>query len=361
LGPLAQERALTGYTDSVTAESLAGLDLAALDRYLRKTGVPRQGELRAELISGGRSNLTFHVRDDASSWVLRRPPLHGLTPSAHDMVREYRVVAALAQTDVPVAPAVALCEDESVIGAPFALVEYVDGRVVRSARELEAIGDADTVERCVDSLIRVMADLHAVDPAAVGLGDFGRPQGYLERQVRRWGGQWQYVRLPDDDRDDDVNRLKSLLAQTVPEETGASIVHGDYRIDNTIIDGTDATVVRAVVDWEMSTLGDPLSDAALMCAYRNPGMDLVLNMESAWTSPLILSADQMAERYSTMSGRPLARWPFYMALAYFKIAIIAAGIDFRRRMSGGDDASDRVGDVIAPLIAEGLKSMAASD
>ena len=349
------------YTESVTVEGLAGLDLAALDRYMQQAGIPREGQLRAELISGGRSNLTFHVRDNASSWVLRRPPLHGLTPSAHDMVREYRVVAALADTNVPVAPAVTLCDDDGVLGAPFAMVAYVPGRVVRSTSELEAIGDGATVQRCVDSLIRVLAELHAVDPVAVGLGDFGRPEGYLGRQVRRWGGQWEYVRLADDDRDDDVNQLKELLGQAVPTETVASVVHGDFRIDNTIIDADDATVVRAVVDWEMSTLGDPLSDAALMCAYRNPEMDLILNMKSAWTSPLIPSADEMAERYSTVSGRPLVHWPFYMALAYFKIAIIAAGIDFRRRMAGGDDSSDRVGEVVAPLIAHGLRALAASN
>ena len=345
----------------MTTDSLSGLDLGALDRHLRDIGVPRSGPLRAELISGGRSNLTFHVRDDASQWVLRRPPLHGLTPSAHDMGREFRVVAALAHTAVPVAHAVTLCEDESVLGAPFAMVGYVAGRVVRSAGDLEAVGDGADIERCVDQLIRVLADLHAVDPASVGLGDFGRPDGYLERQIRRWAGQWQYVRLDDDERDDDVQRLHSLLAQAVPPQSGASIVHGDYRIDNTILDVGDVGIVRAVVDWELSTLGDPVSDAALMCAYRDPAMDLILNMQSAWTSKLIPSAEQLAHRYSTMSGRPLAHWPFHMSLAYFKIAIIAAGIDFRRRMAGGEDGSDRVGEVVAPLIALGLKTINVPD
>lgn len=335
------------------------LDLAALDRHLQSIGIPRSGNLRAELISGGRSNLTFHVRDDASAWVLRRPPMHGLTPSAHDMGRAYRVVAALADTAVPVAPAVTLCEDESVLGAPFAVVEYVPGRVVRSADELEALGDAAEIERCVDGLVQVLADLHAVDPISAGLADFGRPDGYLERQVRRWAGQWQHVRLDDDDRDADVHRLHSALAEAIPPQSGASIVHGDYRIDNTILDSEDAAVVRAVLDWELSTLGDPLSDAALMCAYRDSAMDLVLNMRSAWSSPLIPSADQLAQRYSTMSGRQLAHWPFYMSLAYFKIAIIAAGIDFRRRMAGGEDGSDRISEVVAPLIARGLKTIAA--
>ena len=144
-------------------------------------------------------------------------------------------------------------------------------------------------------------------------------------------------------------------------QSGSSIVHGDYRIDNTILDSHDAAVVRAVVDWELSTLGDPVSDAALMCAYRNPAMDLILNLQSAWTSPLIPPPDELAHRYSTISGRPLAHWPFYMSLAYFKIAIIAAGIDFRLRMAGGGDGSDRVGEVIAPLIALGLETISAAD
>ncbi|MCW2649782.1 MAG: putative acyl-CoA dehydrogenase FadE36 [Mycobacterium sp.] len=347
----------------MTIDSLAGLDLAALDRRLRMIGVDRSGDLRGELIAGGRSNLTFLVSDDASRWVLRRPPLHGLTPSAHDVAREYRVVAALGDTAVPVARAVTLCEDESVLGAPFAMVEYVPGRVVRAADELAALGDGDVIEGCIDALIRVLADLHSIEPAAVGLGDFGRPDGYLERQVRRWGGQWDLVKPDDDPHDADVRRLRSLLAQAVPQQSRTSIVHGDYRIDNTILDGDDASVVLAVLDWEMSTLGDPLSDAALMCVYRDPSMDLVIGMPAAWSSPLVPTADELAQRYSAISGQPLAHWPFYMSLAYFKLAIIAAGIDFRRRMAGGSDAvdsSDRVGETIGPLISAGLRALTAS-
>ena len=346
----------------MTIDSLAGLDLTALDRHLHAVGVERAGELRAELIAGGRSNLTFLVSDDASRWVLRRPPLHGLTPSAHDVAREYRVVAALGQTAVPVARAVTLCEADAVLGAPFAMVEYVPGRVVRAANELEALGDRDVIESCVDALIRVLADLHSIEPGAVGLTDFGRPDGYLERQVRRWGGQWELVKLDDDPRDADARRLRSALAEAVPRQSRASIVHGDYRIDNTILDAHDASVVRAVVDWEMSTLGDPLSDAALMCVYRDPSMDLIINMPAAWTSALLPTADEMAHRYSEMSGQQLAHWPFYMSLAYFKLAIIAAGIDFRRRMAGDieePDASDQVGQTVAPLISAGLRALGA--
>jgi aminoglycoside phosphotransferase (APT) family kinase protein len=334
-----------------------GLDLDALDRHLRSVGIPREGELRAEFISGGRSNLTFLVFDDASKWVLRRPPLHGLTPSAHDMAREYRVVAALYDTPVPVARAVTMRNDDSVLGAPFQIVEYVSGRVVRHADQLEALGDKDTINECVDALIKVLADLHSLDPEAVGLGDFGKPTGYLERQVRRWGGQWDLVRLEDDPADADVKRLHSALAEAIPSQTRSSIVHGDYRIDNTMLDADDATKVLAVLDWEMSTLGDPISDAALMCVYRHPMFNLV-HAEAAWSSPLIPSADELAHRYSMAAGRPLDHWEFYMALAYFKLAIIAAGIAFRGRMGGGvADDTDEVGGAVAPLIDAGLKTL----
>ncbi|MDQ2636496.1 MAG: phosphotransferase family protein [Actinomycetota bacterium] len=335
-----------------------GLDLEALDRHLRSVGIARAGELRAELIAGGRSNLTFLVRDDASKWVLRRPPLHGLTPSAHDMVREYRVVAALADTPVPVAPAVTVSDDDAVLGAPFQMVEYMSGRVVRYASELEALGDKTAISDCVDALIKVLADLHSVDPEAVGLGDFGRPSGYLERQVRRWGGQWELVRRDNDPYDADVKRLHGALAEAIPSQSRSSIVHGDYRIDNTMLDADDATKVLAVLDWEMSTLGDPISDAALMCVYRHP-MFNVIHASSAWASPLMPDVDDLANRYAVASGQPLDNWDFYMALGCFKVAIIAAGIAYRARMGGGvaDDAG-QVDQAVGPLIAEGLKTLA---
>ncbi|WP_310777110.1 phosphotransferase family protein [Mycobacterium sp. Z3061] len=342
-----------------SVDRLNGLELAALDGYLRSLDVPRTGELRGEFISGGRSNLTFRVYDDATSWLVRRPPLHGLTPSAHDMAREFKVVAALRDTAVPVARAIALCEDDTVLGAPFQIVEFVEGQVVRRRSQLEALGRR-AIDGCVDSLIRVLVDLHSIDPASVGLADFGKPDGYLERQVRRWGSQWDLVRLPEDRRDDDVARLHSALQQAIPQQSRTSIVHGDYRIDNTILDNDDPTIVRAVVDWELSTLGDPISDAALMCVYRDPALDLIIDTPAAWTSPLLPSADELADRYSLVSGQPLGQWEFYMALAYFKLAIIAAGIDFRRRMSeqAEGQASDDAPEVVAPLISRGLAEIA---
>jgi aminoglycoside phosphotransferase (APT) family kinase protein len=343
-----------------TANRLDGLDLAALDRYLRSLGIERDGELRGEFISGGRSNLTFRAYDDKTNWLVRRPPLHGLTPSAHDMAREFKVVAALRDTAVPVARTIALCEDDAVLGAPFQIVEFVAGQVVRRRVQLEALGSR-VIDGCVNALIRVLVDLHSVDPDAVGLGDFGKPSGYLERQVRRWGSQWDLVRLPDDRRDADVSRLHSALQQSIPRQSRTSIVHGDYRIDNTILDADDPTRVRAVVDWELSTLGDPISDAALMCVYRDPALDLIVNAQAAWTSPLLPTADELADRYSLVAGESLGHWEFYMALAYFKLAIIAAGIDFRRRVSlraaGNDDTDDAEPEVVAPLIARGLAEL----
>lgn len=277
------------------------------------------------------------------------------------MSREYKVVAALQNTPVPVARAIALCEDDSVLGGPFQIVEFVAGQVVRRRARLESLGRR-AIDGCVDALIRVLVDLHSIDPESVGLGDFGKPTGYLERQVRRWGSQWELVRLPDDRRDGDVARLHSALQQAIPKQSRTSIVHGDYRIDNTILDAEDPTIVRAVVDWELSTLGDPISDAALMCVYRDPALDLIIDTQAAWTSPLLPSADELADRYSLVSGHSLGPWEFYMALAYFKLAIIAAGIDFRRRMSAQADGkaenSDDVPEVVAPLISRGLGEIA---
>ncbi len=239
------------------------------------------GELRAQLISGGRSNLTFLVADDSSKWVLRRPPLHGLTPSAHDMAREYKVVAALADTAVPVARAVALCDDESVLGAPFQMVEYVAGQVVRSransrrrAMSRSSKAASTRLSRCWRICMR--------RPGRRGTRRFrqtervsgmpGPPLGF--RSGNSCGPS-------DDDRDPDVQRLYSALQQSIPQQSRTSIVDGDYRIDNTILDADDPRQVRAVVDWELSTLGDPLSDAALMCVYRDPSLDLIINTHAA--------------------------------------------------------------------------------
>jgi aminoglycoside phosphotransferase (APT) family kinase protein len=337
----------------MSAATVEGIDLAALERYLAPRVGGLAGGLCAELVSGGRSNLTYRLTDGTTAWILRRPPLGILTPSAHDMAREYRVVAALHGTAVPVAPPVVL-GDETALGVPFALVGFVPGAVLRSEADLAALADAD-VHRCAFALVDTLAALHAVDPAAVGLADFGRPEGYLRRQVRRWYGQWLRVRtreLPD------VEALHARLDTACPDESGTAIVHGDFRIDNTILDPADPARVRAVVDWEMATLGDPLADLAVHLAYGDPAFAPVLSGSAACTSPRMPDRDALAQRYAQASGRELTDLAFHLALAYFKIAVIAEGIHHRHR--SGDtlgDGFDSVGAATPPLAAAGLHAL----
>ncbi|MFC5993510.1 phosphotransferase family protein [Pseudonocardia hispaniensis] len=334
--------------------TLTGLDLPRLQKFFDDQ-VPGAGQLRAELLSGGRSNLTYLLTDGRCSWVLRRPPLGGLTPSAHDMGREYRVVAALRDTGVPVAHAVAQCDDPSVIGTPFAVVTYVSGRVLRTQADLDAFGDADVI-RCATALIDTLVALHAIDPNAIGLGDFGRAKGYLGRQVRRWYDQWTRVATRDMP---DIETLHSRLAASIPQESEARIVHGDFRVDNTILDPADIGTVRAVVDWEMATLGDPMADLALHLVYRDPAFDPVLGGGgAAATSPRMPAADDLVQRYAVASGRRVANLPFALALGYFKIAVIAEGIH-ARHLAGHTVGTgfDSVGEAVPALAAAGLAAL----
>ncbi|MFH5207668.1 phosphotransferase family protein [Antrihabitans sp. NCIMB 15449] len=334
--------------------TLPGMDIAALRKFLLKAGVDVDGELRVELISGGRSNLTFKAYDDASTWIVRRPPTSGLTPSAHDMAREYKVTAGLQNTAVPVATTIAFDAEGDVLGAPCTVVEFVDGSVIRDQDELASLSDEE-VTASAHGLVDVLADLHGVDYQAVGLGDFGRPEGFLARQVKLWAGQWERVKTRDLA---DVATLHAALSAALPTSSAASIVHGDFRIDNTILGTEDPAVVRAVVDWEMSTLGDPLSDVALMCVYREPIFDLVLGMSAAWTSPRLPSADDLAQRYAATSGRDLASWNFYLALANFKLGIIGEGIT-HRALLGSDSGSGaaRAADATPEFMSAGLRAL----
>jgi len=331
-----------------------GLDLPALHRFLVDSGIAVDGELRAHLISGGKSNLTYGIVDDTSRWVLRRPPTAGLTPSAHDVAREYRITSALVDSGVPVARPVALCEDDAVMGAPFTVVEHVEGRVVRSRSDLDALSD-DEIDACIGELVRVLGGLHDVDYVAAGLGGFGRPDGYVARQVKLWASQWERVRtreLPD------LERLHARLAESIPESPAPTIVHGDYRIDNTILDPTDTGRVAAVVDWELSTLGDPNTDLALMCVYRNTALDDVLGFDAAWTSPRLPSADDLVQRYATVTGRDVPHRDFYLALANFKLAVISEGINHRWRVGATvGDGFDKAAEAVPVLVAAGLAAI----
>lgn len=240
-----------------------GLDPERLRAYLERE-LPGlvQGPLVGELIEGGRSNLTYAVSDGTGRWVVRRPPLGHVLATAHDMRREHRVISALHRTAaVPVPGALLLCEDESVLGAPFYVMEFVEGTPYRTAAQLTEIGP-DRTRKVVLGLADTLVQLHAVDPETAGLADFGRPDGFLERQLRRWGKQLEASRnreLPG------IDALRSGLAAALPASPAATVVHGDYRLDNVLI-GADDTVA-AVLDWEMSTLGDPLTDLGLLVMY----------------------------------------------------------------------------------------------
>ncbi len=333
---------------------LPGMDVTSLESFLRGNGIALGGPLTVETIHGGRSNLTFKASDGRLSWVVRRPPLEGLTPSAHDMAREWAVTHALGSTDVPVARVAAFDASGVVLGAPMTVVEFVSGRTIRTQADLAQLTD-DEVSANAEELVRVLARLHAVDFRGIGLAEFGRPNGYVTRQIATWSRQWESVKTRDLP---DVGRLQAALMDAVPPESNAAIVHGDYRVDNTIVSADDAGVVCAVVDWEMSTLGDPLTDVALMCVYRQPIFDEILGAPAAWTSDRYPTADVLAEQYAKASGRELAHWGFYLALANFKLGVIGEGITHRAR--AGSDAgqgADRAADVTGEFVAAGLRAI----
>jgi len=334
-------------------EQLPGLDLDRFSPWFRAT-VPGVGsEPTASLIAGGKSNLTYEVSDGQQTWIVRRPPLGHVLATAHDMVREYRVMSALQDTDVPVPRTYALCRDDSVLGAPFYVMERMRGTPYRRAEELAALGPERTraiSERLVDTL----TTLHAVEPASVGLADFGRPEGYLARQVARWKKQLDasYCRdLPA------AEELHARLAADVPPESAAGIVHGDYRLDNVLVDTDDQPT--AVLDWEMATLGDPLTDLALMVVYQRLGELVAGNaVADAASAPGFLTEDEIVARYAMHSNRDLSRFGFYLGLASYKLAAILEGIHYRH-LHGQTvgPGFENVGPGIHPLLDTGLTAL----
>ncbi|WP_181312678.1 phosphotransferase family protein [Nocardioides campestrisoli] len=342
-------------------DGVPGLDLDAFGAWYAaqrpdQLAADRVGDLTARLIAGGKSNLTYEVTDGDSWWIVRRPPLGHVQATAHDMGREHTVMTALAGTDVPVPQTFALCSDESVLGARFYVMERVAGTPYRSAAQLTELGTERTAH-LAQAMIEVLAALHTVDPAEVGLAEFGRPQGFLERQVRRWGKQLEGSRtreLPDADR------LLAHLADHVPSEGAAGIVHGDYRLDNLLSVADDDRPVKAVVDWEMATLGDPLTDLALLLTYDNlPRLIGDLPLADASTAPGYPSAEEQLASYVAAGGRetagPGGDMGFHLGLAHLKLAVILEGINHRHQagqtVGGGFDA---IGDAVEPLLAAGL-------
>jgi aminoglycoside phosphotransferase (APT) family kinase protein len=340
-----------------------GIDRDEVARFFRERVPGGDVDLHFELVGAGRSNLTYRVSGGPSTsderavsdqraasgqqrvsgqqgvsdhqrvWALRRPPLGHVLPTAHDMSREFRVISALADSEVPVPRPIAFCDDTAVNGAPFYVMSFCDGVV--PAGDLPE-GFADSVEdrqRMCDALVGNLARLHAVDYRAAGLEDFGRPEGYLERQVRRWSKQWEgnvTEPLPL------VDALLERLARALPERSDATIVHGDYRFGNMTFDPTDPGRVVAIFDWVMATLGDPLSDLgyALITWVEANDSDATPDHFPRWTTePGFMSRTELIDAYATASGRDVACIDFYQVLALTKLAVISEGI-FKRHQLG---------------------------
>ncbi|MFF4751242.1 phosphotransferase family protein [Streptomyces sp. NPDC002514] len=330
-----------------------GLDLDRLRGLLdRERPGLVDGPLTGRLIEGGRSNLTYAVTDGTGTWVVRRPPLGHVLATAHDMTREHRVIDALHPTRVPVPRALLLCEDPEVLGAPFYVMEFVEGTPYRTAGQLAPLGPERT-RSTVLSLVDTLVELHAVDPAEVGLADFGRPEGFLDRQLRRWGKQLDASRTRDLAG---VDELHAALGRSLPVSPAATVVHGDYRLDNVLIGADDR--ITAVLDWEMSTLGDPLTDLGLLVMYSLPlglpGSPVTTTAEAAGHP----APAELIERYAARSGRDVSAVSWYTAFAWFKLAVILEGIHYRYTLGRTvGPGFDRIGDLVPVFIDHGLTTL----
>ena len=314
---------------------------AALGAWIAANVESAQGPVRVDQLAGGSSNLTFRVRDDANDWVLRRPPLRHVLATAHDMTREHTVQAALQGTDVPVASQVALCADESVIGAPFYLMQRLDGVVYD---DVDAVADI-TEEQALDAtneLADVLAHLHTTDYEAVGLGEFGRPAGFMARQLSRWQKQWAAsVIEPVAEIDAVVTRLEAML----PPEGRYGIVHGDYSFNNTMFRADDPTKMLALLDWEMSTLGDPLADVGTLLMYWGEvGEQLwrTRRPQAHRANAGFPDADTLLARYQATSGIDASHIDFYISFATYKLAVISQGAAKRISLTDPERAAGTV-------------------
>lgn len=336
-----------------------GLDLGRLRDYLDKA-VPGlvTGPLRATLFAGGRSNLTYAVTDATDRWVLRRPPLGHVLPTAHDMAREHRVLKALSGNGFPAPEPVLLCTDTDPIGAPFYLMEHVDGIIYRDATALEALGPAAVRELAL-SLVGTLSDLHALVPAEIGLADFGRPEGFNARQVHRWKKQLDASRSREVAG---IDELFDRLAADVPQGPAATVVHGDFRLDNVLVQtGPDGGTIRAVLDWEMSTLGDPLGDLALTLVYaRQPLLLSAAGPRTPLEVPGHPGFAELAEFYAQRSGRDVGDLHWYIGFAAFKLAVILEGVHYRFVQGKTVGAGfDTVGVMVPGLVAQGHEALEA--
>jgi aminoglycoside phosphotransferase (APT) family kinase protein len=316
-------------------DSPPGIHRANVTRFFRESVPGGDAPLRFELISGGRSNLTYRVDMGGRSVALRRPPLGHVLPTAHDMRREYRVLAALADSAVPVPRPIALCEDASVNDYPFYVMEYRPGVVLQNELPAGYLDRESDRARASRALVDTLVALHDVDVAAAGLADFGRPDGYLARQLRRWRTQWEANRtapLPE------IEALLARLERALPTRSDATLVHGDFRFGNLALDPADPGRVIAVYDWEMATLGDPLADLGYTLIYWVEASDRpaprgsVEEVGAVTAHPGFFSRREVAAAYAAASGRDLAEIDFYQVLALTKLAVISEGILKRHQL-----------------------------
>ncbi|MQY06515.1 phosphotransferase family protein [Actinomadura macrotermitis] len=347
--------------DAELPAGVPGIDVPRLAEWLARA-LPGAGRITAiDLIAGGRSNLTYGITlagGDRDRIVLRRPPLGHVLPTAHDMGREYRVLAALgAAGGVPVPETLAFCDDDAVIGARFYLMGFVEGRVLRTAEDAAGLTPAQA-RGLSERLAEALAAVHTVDVDAAGLGGFGRPEGYMARQLKRWGKQWDSSQeaigaagavheVPGYDR------LVARLAERLPADAPARLVHGDFRLDNALARLEPRPEIAAVVDWEMSTLGDPLSDLGLTLVYwAEPGDEDPLPVGATITAaPGFFTRREFAGRYAELTGFDLAGLDFYVAFACFKLAVILEGIHarFLQKATVGE-GFDQIGAAVPLLV-----------
>ena len=327
-----------------------GINDAAVTRWLVDQIDGLTAPFTFDLITGGRSNLTFLVTDTSGRrLVLRRPPTSHVLASAHDMAREHRIISALAGTDIPVPPALGFCDDASVNDQPFYVMDFVDGHILRGADQVEKILDTEARQRAGRQIVDVLVALHAVDVDAVGLGDLGRRDGYIERQLKRWHGQFQ--RSQEQEKEGGyfrpaaiVTEVHDRLAASVPDQTHAAIAHGDYRLDNTMI-GDDGRLL-AVLDWELCTLGDPLADVGTLLAYwtdrtdRDPSDERAARMRPATAADGMPTKKEIASMYASATNRDVSTLAYYEAFAHWRLACIIEGV-FARYAAGamGDQQS----------------------
>ena len=305
------------------------LDVARLEAWI-KTQLPDQaGSLTIEQFPGGHSNLTYLLRLGDKDIVLRRPPFGNRVKSAHDMSREYRVLSKLCNVYNPAPRPLAYCEDETVIGSPFYLMERRRGLVIRNSPPEGMTLDPPNVRRICESFVDNLAKLHRIDYAAAGLGDLGRPEGYATRQVEGWTKRYFNAKT---DEHPDIEAIIEWLAERIPPDSGASIVHNDYKFDNVMLDPNDLTRIVALLDWEMCTIGDPLMDLGCTLAYwveENDENPLHPGAFSPTKLPGAMTRREIAARYGELTGRDVSHLVFYYCFGLFKLAAILQQIYWR--------------------------------